>query len=219
MLSTVAGLFEKIIYLQLNEYLIENSIISVHQSGFRKGQSTATLLLSTTNLWLINMDTIDHEILMNKLYLCGVKGSALRLFKSCLTHREQVCKIDNIISTPKNIKCGVPQGSNLGPLLFLLYINDLPNCLVNSVPAMFADDTNITISAKNAEDLEEKLNNELNNVHNWLLANKLTVNVDKTEYMLIGSRQRLAGIDSEPVINIGGKNLRRVSKAKSLGIF
>ena len=71
--------------------------------------------------------------------------------------------------------------------------------MVNSVPAMFADDTNRTISAKNAEDLEEKLSNELNNVHNWLLANKLTVNVDKSEYMLIGSRQRLAGIDSEPL--------------------
>ena len=84
---------------------------------------------------------------------------------------------------------------------------------------MFADDRNVTISAKNAEDLEEKLNNELNNVHNWLLANKLTVNVDKSEYMLIGSWQRLAGIDSEPIINIGEKNLRRVSKTKSLGIF
>ena len=79
---------------------------------------------------------------------------------------------------------------------------------------MFANDANITISAKNAEDFEEKLNNELSNVYNWLSANKLTVNVDKSEYMLIGSRQRLAGIDSEPIINIGGKNLRRVSKTK-----
>ena len=74
---------------------------------------------------------------------------------------------------------------------------------------MFADDTNITISAETAEDLEEKLNNELNNVHNWLLPNKLTVNVDKSEYMLIGSRQILAGINCAPTINLGGKNLKR----------
>ena len=79
---------------------------------------------------------------------------------------------------------------------------------------MFADDANITILAKNAEDLEEKSNNELNNVHNMLLPNKLTVNVDKSEYMLIGSRQRLAGIDCGPIINIEGENLRRVSKTK-----
>ena len=79
---------------------------------------------------------------------------------------------------------------------------------------MFADDANITILAKNAEDLEEKSNNELNNVHNMLLPNKLTVNVDKSEYMLIGSRQRLVGIDCGPIINIEGENLRRVSKTK-----
>ena len=139
MLSIVAGLFENIIYPQLNEYLIENNIIYVRQSGFRKGQCAATSLLGPTNSWLINMvsglingvvfldlckafDTIDHEILMNKLYLSGVKGPVLRWFKSYLTNREQVCKIDHMISTPKNIKCGVPQGSNLGPLLFLFYI-------------------------------------------------------------------------------------------------
>ena len=91
--------------------------------------------------------------------------------------------------------------------------------MVNSVSAIFADYTNTTISTKNADDLEEKLNNQLNIIHNWLLANKLTVNVVKSEYMLIGSRQRLAGINSEPMINTGGKNLRRVSKTKFLSIL
>ena len=84
---------------------------------------------------------------------------------------------------------------------------------------MVVDDTNITISAKTSEDIEGKLNDELNNVHNWLVANKLTVNVDKSEYMLIGSRQRLAGIDRQPKIDMGGKNLRRVPMTKSSGIL
>ena len=84
---------------------------------------------------------------------------------------------------------------------------------------MVVDDTNITISAKTSEDIEGKLNDELNNVHNWLVANKLTVNVDKSEYMLIGSRQRLAGIDRQPKIDMGGKNLGRVPMTKSSGIL
>ena len=86
------------------------------------------------------------------------------------------------------VKTGVPQGYNLGPLLFLLHINDLPNCLSNFVPAMFADDTNVTVSSSSMEDIEIKLNNELEKLHHWLLANKLSLNVKKkTEYMLIGS--------------------------------
>ena len=93
------------------------------------------------------------------------------------------------MSNSENITAGVPQGSNLGPLLFLLCINDLPNCLDSSVPALFPDNTNLTTSEASASEIQDILEIELNKVHTWLLANKLTLNVKKTQYMLIGSRQ------------------------------
>ena len=113
----------------------------------------------------------------------------------------------------------LPQGSNLGPLLFLLYINDLPNCLDTSVPALIADDTNLTKIGATSHDIEMKLEKDLSNVHNWLLANKLTLNVKKTEYMIIGSRQKLSQIINEPVLSIGSESVSRVSSTKTLGVI
>jgi hypothetical protein len=84
------------------------------------------------------------------------------------------------------MRCGVPQGSNLGPLLFILYVNDLPNCLRHSSAEMYADDT----CSDNINNLQAILNSDLNNIHQWIVANKLTLNVDKTEYMIIGTRQK-----------------------------
>ena len=95
------------------------------------------------------------------------------------------------MSEVANVTCGVPQGSNLGPLLFLLYINDLPNCLEETQASMFADDTNLSCQGKSSAEIEKKINTDLENVHKWLIANKLTLNQEKTECMLIGSRQRL----------------------------
>ena len=135
--------------------------------------------------------TIDHN-LNQKIVFIWIRDSALKWFTSYLAQRTQICKINNVTSPPKFIECGVPQGSNLGPLLFLLYINELPNCLDKPVPVMYADDTNITTSGETIKELEDMLNCELNKVHNWLLVNKLTVNVGKTEYMIIGTRQRLS---------------------------
>ena len=98
-----------------------------------------------------------------------------------------MCSINGSLSQSCLLSCGVPQGTILGPLLFLLYINDLPNSLSNCEPRMYADDTHLTYAGDNADNIQLHLNQDLENVHNWLRANKLTLNMIKTEFMLIGS--------------------------------
>ena len=135
----------------------------------------------------------------------GLKNNALRWFNSYLSHRKQICKVGMSVS-------------NSNPLLFLLYINDLPNCLDSSVPVLFAADTNLTTSGSTASEIQDNLEIELNKVHMWLLANKLTLNVDKTEYVLIGSRQRLTQVCSDPILSMGSEGIKRVLSTKTLGV-
>ena len=113
-----------------------------------------------------------------------------------------MCCINGSLSNNRPLTCGVPQGTILGPLLFLLYINDLPNCLSNCQPRMYADDTHLTYAGDCVDNLQLYLNQDLDNVHNWLRANKLTLNMTKTEFMLIGSRQRLSTLTDSPTITI-----------------
>jgi hypothetical protein len=120
------------------------------------------------------------------------------------------------MSEVANVTCGVPQGSNHGPLLFLLYINDLPNCLEETQASMFADDTNLSCQGKSSTEIENKINTDLENVHKWLIANKLTLNQEKAECMLVGSRQRLQQSSSNPQIVIGN-HIQQVSSKKVLG--
>ena len=235
-LSTVAKIFERLITEQLETYLESNSILVEQQAGFRKKHSTQTSLLNITNQWLMNMDKgclngvifldlkkafdcVDHDVLVKKMYYYGVRGLALKLFQSYLTNRTQICKVNQTMSNTRIVKCGIPQGSNLGPLLFLLYINDLPNCLTSSSTSMFADDTNISTQGTTEYEIQERLNADLENVHQWLVANKLTLNKQKTEYMIIGSRQRISNIITDPKIELGESVIKRVNKSKTLGII
>ena len=112
-----------------------------------------------------------------------------------------MCKVNQVTSQPGTICCGVPQGSNLGPILFFIYVNDLPNCLRTTTTGLFADYTNLTASGSSIIDIQTKLNNNLENIHQWLLANKLTLNKDKTEYMIAGSRQRISKIKIDHKLN------------------
>ena len=127
--------------------------------------------------------------------------------------------MNGFVSFERPIQCGVPQGSILGPLLFLLYINDLPECLIINItkPQLFADDTNLTASGDSMTDVENAVNSDLENLRNWLIANKLSLNVAKTEFMLIGSRQMIK--DFHPKIFIENKQIKQVDKCKTLGII
>ena len=127
-------------------------------------------------------ESVDHGIQLGKLAHFGIRRTTLNYFQSYLTNRIQMCKVDRTIYKEKIIRCGVPQGSNLGPLLFLMYINDLPNCLSRSTASMFADDTNLTTSGTSIADVQSNLNKDLEHIHQWLLPNKLTLNKEKTEY-------------------------------------
>jgi hypothetical protein len=103
----------------------------------------------------------------------GISGIPLNCFKSYLSDREQQCLVNGHLSSPRKIKCGVPQGSILGPFLFLLYINDMPDSLKYSTPSLYADDTEIYLSSKDCDDIVIKINLDLENIRKWMLQNKL----------------------------------------------
>ena len=234
--STVSKIFEKIVYSQLYDYLNDNKLLAPCQSGFRSLHSTLTALIEATHHWTVNIDkglfngvifidlkkafdTIDHGILLNKLTHYGVDGLSVAWFKSYLSNRYQRISLNGNLSEPKAVNFGVPQGSNLGPLLFLIFINDLPNCLTSGSARMFADDTNISVHSHNILGLEPQLNQELENIRKWLLSNRLSLNIAKTEFMVMGSRQKFTAHHDYPLkVMIDNNELERVEHAKSLGV-
>ena len=226
-IPAVAKIFEKVIFEQLYNYFNINRLLTHCQSGFRSLHSTLTALLEATSNWSVNIDsgllngvifidlkkafdTIDHDILLRKLQIYGVDQSSLKWFQSYLSGRSQKCNVNGCLSSSVPVAYGVPQGSNLGPLLFLVYINDLPNCLSAASPRMFADDTNISYAANTLSELENVINSELKNLKYWLEANKLSLNIAKTEFMIIGSRQRMHAHSNENInIDLDGNVIKQ----------
>ena len=200
-------ILERVIYDQLITFLDDHKILNNFQFGFRKKHSTEQAILEITDKLRKSIDsneitcglfldfskafdTVDHQILLKKLYQYGIQGRAHAWFTSYLSNRFRQVKIDDVKSDLKNISYGVPQGSTLGPLLFLLYTNDLPNVSSKINFRMFADDTNIFFSHKDPAVVENVMNSELKRVLNYCATNKLSVNYKKTHYMIIKSNRK-----------------------------
>jgi len=128
-------------------------------------------------------DTVDHNILIKKLDNMGIRGKTLELLKSYLNNRTCCTKIKKKLSKIKTVSCGIPQGTSLGPLLFNIYINSLAKIKVNSKLVLFADDTALVIEADNHAELYQKANEDLIKIRNWLIENKLSLNISKTQYI------------------------------------
>ena len=227
----LSKLLERAVHVQLTEYLTKRGLLYENQSGFRGSHSTDTCLIGLTDyvraemgkgnltgLVLIDLqkafDTVDHGVLLSKLRSMGVDSVAW--FDSYLSNRTQCVENDGVRSDFMHITCGVPQGSILGPLLFLVYINDM-HISLNCQLALYADDSALIFSHSNASVIAERLSLELSSCKKWLIDNKLSLHVGKTESMLFGTSRRLKQV-REFQVTCDGMAVNRVTSVKYLGV-
>ena len=220
LLPVFSKIIEKLMLSRLKSYLDKHKIIYEHQYGFQKGKSTTLALLSLlfkiiesfenkmyTSVVFLDFakafDTVNLNILLEKLSHYGFRGTSLKWFMSYLIGRHQLVSINGTQSAKLMVNTGVPQGSILGPILFLMYINDLPNAADILKLYLFADDTSLSYSSKSIEDLEYSLNSNLTKINEWLLCNKLSLNISKSNFVNFHpsqkkpSRSPKIAIDSE----------------------
>jgi len=233
-LPAFSKIYEKVIFERLVSFIEKHSILYEHQYGFRSQHSTVQAILhlvdqiSTsidnkeicTGIFLDlskAFDTVNHNILLNKLEHYGIRGLAINWMTSYLTDRKQFVEYNSRHSEWKTVKCGIPQGSILGPLLFILYINDISNSSTLLKFILFADDTSAFYSSKDINNCD-LINNELDKVYNWLISNQLSVNITKTKNIVFRSKQKRINL-SNYHLRIDNKIIERKEHFKFLGVI
>ena len=234
LLSNINKIIEKIIHERLYSFLEKYQCIYELQYGFRSGHSIDHCLIDLTenirsaidaNKYAVGVfvdlqkafDTVDHSILLRKLDHYGIRGTANKWFHSYLSNRTQYVTINGVDSKIMQMKHGVPQGSVLGPLLFLLYINDLRQCITHSITRHFADDTSLLIVNSSLKKLKNQLNYDLKCLSMWLTANKISLNVSKTETLIFRHPNKPLNYDLK--IKLDGKRLHPSKFVKYLGLL
>lgn len=234
-LSVVSKIVERYVHGVLYDYLNNLKLITACQSGFRKFHSTATALLKIYDQFLKGFDsgkfvgavfidlrkafdTVDHDILLHKLESYGIVGEELEWFRSYLSNRSQQVNFKGTLSDPQPITIGVPQGSILGPLLFIIFLNDAPD-VAKQLLDLYADDTTLQAADSDLKSLEDKLNQDLNALNEWLKKNRLVLNTDKTVGMVLSTHQRKATVPECKIsLKVGDKDIKQVTDAKLLGV-
>ena len=234
LLPAISKILERVVYNRLNKFLTKHAILALSQYGFREDLSTELAILELQDRIANIMDnkdccagifmdlskafdTLDHDILLRKLHHYGVRGIAYNWFKDYLSSREQYVSINGMNSSFQKLTCGVPQGSILGPLLFLIYINDLAYASSSAVTILFADDTNAIYKHKSYFQLNKMINEDLNTLGDWFKANKLALNESKTKYVVFHTVHNKPPSDFTIVLN--NTVLERVQSTKFLGVY
>ena len=231
-LSVFSKVFEKLVHKRMSSFISRYKIIKLNQFGFQRNKNTSDAILEfleniyesfdENHLYLSvfldfskAFDTISHDILINKLEFMGFRGPLLLWITSYLSNRSQYVEVGGSSSYPLPITIGVPQGSTLGPLLFLLYINDMENCLNNMNIIHFADDSTLHVKFKRGSNITDIVDSELTSINTWLLANKLCLNIDKTKYMIFYLKNKPPDLN----ISIANTLIGRTDVHKFLGVY
>ena len=237
-LAVLSKIIERHVHDSLYSFLTKFNLLHIAQSGFRKLFSCETALVYLTTKWakaidknLMNgivlldlrkaFDLVNHRELIKKLELYQCTPSTMSWFKSYLTDRNQQTIFKGKLSNPLPVTCGVPQGSILGHLLFILFINDLPLNIENGDIDMYADDSTLSVTAKTTSELNTKSNEDMSKITQWCKNNKMVPNVKKTKSMLITTRQKREHMhDNDKTLNVylNGEKLECVEKDKLLGV-